>query len=279
MDNIYQPSLMRIENVTWETPDTTSFRLIFKDNTEREEFFSKYKVGQFGEYSAFGYGESTFCVASPPTRTDYIECTFRAVGRNTNALQGLNEGDTVGFRGPYGNFFPIEDWKEKNILFIAGGIALPPLRAVIWNVLDRRSDFDKVSIIYGARTVSDLVYKQELYKWDQMDDVELVQTVDPGGEAEDWKGKIGFVPTVLEEVAPSAENTIALVCGPPIMIKFTFPVLDKLGFTKDQIFTTLENRMKCGLGKCGRCNVAGTYICKDGPVFRADLLAELPPEY
>lgn len=270
---------MRIEGVTWETPDTTTFRLLFKDNAEKEKFFATYKVGQFGEYSTFGHGESTFCVASPPTRKDYIECTFRAVGRNTKALQGLNEGDTVGFRGPYGNSFPIEDWKGKNILFIAGGIALPPLRAVIWNILDRRKEFAKVSIIYGARTVRDLVYKKELFEWEADPNVDLVTTVDPGGETEDWKGKIGFVPTVLEQVAPSPENSIALVCGPPIMIKFTFPVLDKLGFKKEQIFTTLENRMKCGLGKCGRCNVAGTYVCKDGPVFRADVLAGLPPEY
>jgi NAD(P)H-flavin reductase len=279
MENIYCPSLLKIQDLTWETPDTTSFRLTFNDDSDREEFFSLYKVGQFGEFSAFGHGESTFCVASPPTRKDYIECTFRAVGRNTKALQALNEGDTIGFRGPYGNSFPIDDWKGKNILFIAGGIALPPLRAVILNVLDRRSEFADVTIVYGARTVSDLVYKMELQEWEARNDVNIVTTVDPGGETEDWTGKIGFVPTVLDEVAPSNENTIALICGPPIMIKFTFPVLDKLGFSKNQIFTTLENRMKCGLGKCGRCNVGGTYVCKDGPVFRADVLAELPAEY
>ncbi len=279
MENIYRPSLITVDEVRWETPDTTTFRLTFQDESERERFFSAYKVGQFGEFSAFGNGESPFCVASPPTRQDYIECTFRAVGRNTKALQAMNEGDTIGFRGPYGNSFPVEEWKGKNILFIAGGIALPPLRAVIWHVLDKRDEFADVKIIYGARSVSDLVYKDELEEWESRSDVKLVSTVDPGGETKDWKGKIGFVPTVLEQVAPSPENTVALVCGPPIMIKFTFPVLEKLGFTQDQIFTTLENRMKCGLGKCGRCNVGGTYVCKDGPVFRADALAELPPEY
>ncbi len=270
---------MKIEDVRWETADTTTFRLTFQDESERERFFIDYRVGQFGEYGVFGHGESPFCVASPPTRRDYIECTFRAVGRNTKALQALNEGDILGFRGPYGNWFPMDEWHGKNILFIAGGIALPPLRAVIWNVLDKRGDFADVRIIYGARTVADLVYKHELDEWEKRDDVDLVTTVDPGGETPDWTGRSGFVPTVLEEVAPSPENTIALVCGPPIMIKFTFPVLDKLGFLKDQIYTTLENRMKCGLGKCGRCNVGGTYVCKDGPIFRADVLAELPQEY
>ncbi len=270
---------MTILNVTWETPDTTTFKLAYQDNAEKDAFFSNYKVGQFGEYSAFGSGESTFCVASPPTRQDHIECTFRAVGKNTKALQAMNENDTIGFRGPYGNYFPIEDWKGKNLLFIAGGIALPPLRAVIWNILDRRSDYGDATIIYGARTVSDLVYKMELDEWHQMPDVNLVTTVDPGGETPDWKGEIGFVPTVLEQAAPAHENTIAIVCGPPIMIRFTFPVLSKLGFRDEQVFTTLENRMKCGLGKCGRCNVGGTYVCKDGPVFRADVLHKLPAEY
>ena len=271
--------MMNLEDVRWETCDTVSFRLIFKEEAEREKFFSEYKVGQFGEFSAFGQGESTFCVASAPTRTEYVECTFRKVGKTTKGLAGLNPGDTLGFRGPYGNWFPIDEWKGKNILFIAGGIALPPLRSVIWNILDLRKDFNEVIIVYGARSVADLVYKHELDEWDKMPDVNLVQTVDPGGETPEWKHRSGFVPTVLEQVAPKPDNTIALVCGPPIMIKFTFPVLDKLGFTDEQIYTTLENRMKCGLGKCGRCNVGEIYVCKEGPVFRADKLKELPPEY
>jgi NAD(P)H-flavin reductase len=279
MENIYLPSLMTLEDVRWETYDTVSFRLKFNEEAEREKFFSEYKVGQFGEYSAFGQGESTFCVASPPTRTEYVECTFRRVGKNTKGMANMNPGDTLGFRGPYGNWFPIDEWHGKNILFIAGGIALPPLRAVIWNIIDLRDKYDDVTIIYGARSVADLVYKKELDEWDKMGDVNLVQTVDPGGETPDWKHHSGFVPTVLGEVAPKPDNTIALVCGPPIMIKFTFPVLDKLGFVDEQIYTTLENRMKCGLGKCGRCNVGEVYICKEGPVFRADKLKELPPEY
>lgn len=278
-ENIYFSSLMIIDEVRWETPDTTTFRLSFKEEADRVKFFSKYKAGMFGEYSAFGFGESTFCVTSPPTRQEFIECTFRAVGLNTKALQAMNEGDTIGFRGPYGNIFPVETWKGKNILFIAGGIALPPLRPVIWQVLDNRDDYKNVQIIYGARTVGDLVYKHELREWQDRSDVDLVTTVDPGGETPDWNGKIGFVPTVLGEMTPSPDNTVALVCGPPIMIKYTFPVLEKLGFKPENIYTTLENRMKCGLGKCGRCNVGGTYVCKDGPVFRSDFLATLPAEY
>jgi NAD(P)H-flavin reductase len=278
-ENIYKPYLMTIEAMRDEAPDVRTLKIRFKNENDRAEFFSKYKVGQFGEYSAFGAGECTFCVASPPTRKDYIECTFRKAGKVTKALLELNEGDTMGLRGPYGNFFPLESWYGKNLLFIAGGIALPPVRAVIWNVLDLRDKFKDITIVYGARTVRDLVYKHELEEWGKRPDVRLVQTVDPGGETPDWKGEIGFVPTVLEKAAPAAENTVGILCGPPIMIKFTFPVLKKLNFPSEAVYTTLENRMKCGLGKCGRCNVGKFYVCKDGPVFTMTQLAGLPPEY
>ena len=276
-DNIYTPYQMRIERVTYEAPGVKTFMLKFVNEADAEKF--DFKAGQFGEYSVFGVGESTFCIASSPTRKGYIECTFRQTGRVTTALAGCEEGSIVGFRGPYGNIFPIDEWKGKSLLFIAGGIALPPMRFVIWDALDLRSNFKDITIIYGARTVKDLVYKHELQAWEEMKDVKLITTVDPGGESPDWKGEIGFVPTIVEKVAPSSKDTIAIVCGPPVMIKYTFPVLDKLGFTDNNIYTTLENRMKCGFGKCGRCNVGKVYVCKDGPVFTLAQLKELPDEY
>jgi NAD(P)H-flavin reductase len=153
------------------------------------------------------------------------------------------------------------------------------MRCVIWNALDLRENFKDVTIIYGARTVKDLVYKDELKDWELRKDVKLITTVDPGGESPDWQGEIGFVPTIVEKIAPSSKDTIAIVCGPPVMIKYTFPVLAKLGFADENIFTTLENRMKCGFGKCGRCNVGKVYVCKDGPVFTLAQLKELPDEY
>ncbi|MBI5286902.1 MAG: FAD/NAD(P)-binding protein [Deltaproteobacteria bacterium] len=267
MNNIYLPYLATIEDIYEEAPDVRSFRLVFKDKKIRETF--DFKAGQFGLYSAFGAGESTFCIASPPTRKGFIQCTFRKAGRVTSALADLNIGDTIGFRGPYGNWFPVDEWKGKTIVFIAGGIGLPPVRSVIWNCLDRREEFGNITIVYGARTVADLICKNELAHWGERSDVELIQTVDPGGETPDWKGSIGFVPTVLEEVAPSPENTIAVTCGPPIMIKFVLQVLERLGFQDTQVYTTLENKMKCGVGKCGRCNVGDVYICKEGPVYTA----------
>lgn len=274
--NIYLPYLMKIEKITEEAPGVKTFRLLFKDEAEGKAF--SFEAGQFGEYSDFGEGESTFCIASSPTRKGYIECTFRAAGRVTSGLASLEEGATVGFRGPFGNTFPMDEWKGKNLVFVAGGIALPPMRCVIWNALDMRDNFKDITIVYGAKSVNDLVYKNELKEWNDRPDVNLITTVDPGGETPDWKGEIGFVPSVLEKAAPLAENTIAIVCGPPIMIKFTFPVLEKLGFKDENIYTTLENRMKCGVGKCGRCNVGKLYVCKDGPVFSKAQLSAIPPE-
>ncbi len=276
-DSIYKPYLMEIEQIVEETPDVRTFRLKFKNADDAEKF--SFKAGQFGEYSVLGEGESTFCVASSPTRKGYIECTFRKAGRVTNALANLEVGDTVGFRGPYGNTFPIEQWEGKNLLYIAGGIALPPMRCVIWNTIDLREKYKDITIVYGARSVADLVYKQELKEWEGRPDIKLITTVDPGGQTPDWKGETGFVPMVLEKLAPSSENTVAILCGPPVMIKFALPVLKKLGFQDKDIYTTLENRMKCGFGKCGRCNVGKVFVCKDGPVFSYEQILSLPEEY
>ncbi len=275
--NIYLPHLATVAEVIDETPDVRTLKLVFQDQQVRDSF--SFRAGQFAEYSAFGAGESTFCIASSPTRKGYIECCFRAVGRVTEELRRLEPGDSIGVRGPYGNSFPIEEFYGKNLVFVAGGIALPPLRTLIWNCLDLRDKFGDITIVYGARTEADLVYKRELQEWEKRSDVRLVKTVDPGGNGPEWDGQVGFVPTVLEQAAPSAENTVALVCGPPVMIKFTLPVLEKLGFSDDQVYTTLENRMKCGLGKCGRCNVGNVYVCKDGPVFTARQVKAMPLEY
>ncbi len=275
--NIYEPHLMRVEEIIDETSDTRTFRLAFKDEAVGREF--SFLAGQFGEYSVFGEGESTFCIASSPTRKNTIECSFKAAGKVTTALRRVSVGDTIGFRGPYGNSFPLDKMKGHSVVFIAGGIGLAPVRCVIWNVLDLRDQFKDVTIVYGARSVGDLVYKRELEEWGKRADVKLWQAVDPGGQTPDWKGEVGFVPAIVEKAAPKAADAFAVVCGPPVMIKFTLPALQKLGFPDERIYTTLENRMKCGLGKCGRCNIGPVYVCKDGPVFSAAQLKDLPPEF
>ncbi|MFA6571854.1 MAG: FAD/NAD(P)-binding protein [Bacteroidota bacterium] len=275
--NIYKPELMEIVEIIDETPDIKTFKLQFVQPEVKQNF--RFKAGQFAEYSVFGEGECTFCIASSPTRPDNIECSYKIAGKVTNSLGKLNVGDMMGLRGPYGNSFPVEEMKGKNVVFIAGGIGLAPVRCVIWNVLDLKDQFKDITIIYGARSVSDLVYKRELEEWKNIPGVKTVVTVDPGGQTEDWKGEVGFVPTIVEKVAPSADNTVAIICGPPIMIKYTIPVMQKLGFKDENIITTLENRMKCGLGKCGRCNIGNVYVCKDGPVFTYEQMKLLPEEY
>ena len=162
-NNIYLPYLMRIEKITEEAPGVKTFRLKFEDEAEGRAF--SFRAGQFAEYSAFGEGECTFCIASPPTRHGYVECTFRRAGRVTTGLSKLEEGDTMGFRGPFGNSFPIEQWEGKSLLFVAGGIALPPMRCVIENALDLRDRFKDITIIYGAKSVGDLVYKDKLREY------------------------------------------------------------------------------------------------------------------
>jgi sulfhydrogenase subunit gamma (sulfur reductase) len=276
MENIYKPRLMAVENVIQETSDVKTFRLAF--NNGGGEGFA-FEAGQFGLFSVFGQGEAPFGIANSPTRGPYIECSIKEVGKVTRAFHDLNPGDKVGFRGPYGRSFPIEEMRGKNLVFVGGGIGLAPLRSLLWNCVDRRDEFRDITLVYGARSVADLVYKPELEEWTAMQGVETVLTVDPGGEDESWTGEVGFVPTVLEALQPSPENTTVITCGPPIMIKFVLLSLANMQFEPEQIITTLEMKMKCGLGKCGRCNIGPAYVCKHGPVFSYAELQALPEEY
>jgi NAD(P)H-flavin reductase len=275
MENIYLPQLLRIIGMRDETPDVRTLTLEGNGNSAA---IADFKPGQFGEFSVFGAGECTFCISSSPTRKPHIECSFKLMGKVTTALRDCEVGSQIGYRGPYGNWFPIDQMKGKSIVFVGGGIGMAPVRSIIDYCLDKRDDYGDITILNGARTASDLVYKQEASEWAGRSDLRFVKTVDPGGKEPGWDGLVGLIPPVLEEMAPSPDNAVAIVCGPPIMIKFTLISLDKLGFAKEQIITTLENRMKCGFGKCGRCNVGPFYVCKDGPVFTAAQLAALPPD-
>jgi len=261
--NVYLPHLAVIKKIIDETGDTKTFHLNFKDDKLQGEF--TFNSGQFVLFSVFGIGEAPFVISSSPTRSDHLEITVRRVGRLTNALHRLGFNAEVGFRGPYGNGFPLDLLAGKNLVFVGGGIGLSPLRSLIWNVIDNRDKYKNIDIIYGARTPADLCLKCDLEAWDQDKTLNTVTTVDEGDES--WTGRVGVVPAVLEQVAPSAQNAVAIVCGPPVMIRFTFPVLEKLGFAPEQMLTTLEKRMKCGIGKCGRCNIGNLYVCRDGPVF------------
>jgi len=261
--NVYLPHLAVIEKIIDETYDTKTFHFNFKDERLKEEF--SFQSGQLCFLSILGIGEAPFCISSSPTRRDHLECSIRQVGRLTRALHRLGVGAEIGFRGPYGNSFPLEFLAGKNLVFVGGGIGLAPLRSLIWNVVDNRDKYGDIDVVYGARSPADLCFRYDLEAWEKDETVNMVTTIDKGDEG--WNGRVGLVPVVLEEIAPSAMNSVAIVCGPPIMIRFTFPALQKLGFTPEQMLTTLEKRMKCGIGKCGRCNIGNLYVCRDGPVF------------
>lgn len=274
MNNPYLPELVKVTKIIEETPNIKSFQVVFKDPERLKNF--TFEPGQVGQLSVFGAGESTFVINSPPTRMDYLQFSVMRTGEVTNVLHEIFEGDEIGLRAPLGNYFPYNDMKGKKILFVGGGIGLAPLRTLILYMLDNRNDYDDVTILYGARTPSDLCYKTDLEEWENRSDVNLVLTVD--NEFPGWTKRVGMVPNVLKEMAPSPENTVAITCGPPIMIKFTLQALAQLNFKEENIVTTLEKRMKCGIGICGRCNIGQKYVCKDGPVFTLKELNELPPD-
>ena len=273
MGNPYEPRLATIEKIVEETWDTKTFRAVFNDEELRESF--TYEPGQFQLVSVFGVGEATFCLTSSPTRKGFVEFSVKKVGSVTEALHDLSEGATVGIRAPLGNHFPYQEWNGKNLLFVGGGIGMAPMRSLLNFCLDNRDDYGDIITIYGARTPGDLCYEYEFDEWGSKG--KLYLTVDAGDD--DWKGNVGHVPGYLKALAPKSENTIAITCGPPIMIKFALVELANLGFTDEQIYTTLEMKMKCGIGKCGRCNIGSKFVCLDGPVFSNAEIKGLPPEF
>ncbi|MBF0408769.1 MAG: FAD/NAD(P)-binding protein [Candidatus Riflebacteria bacterium] len=266
-----------VEAIKEETPDVRTYRLKFKDQQKNTNF--AWLPGQFVQFSLFGSGECTFCIASSPTRKGSFECSIKKVGTVTSDIHDLlDEGREIGIRGPYGNSFPIEELKKKNLLFIGGGIGIAPLRSLIQYVLDSRSDYCDITLLYGARTPIDIMYKNEIEDWEKKHSVKVILTVDKADEK--WNKCIGHVPSVLENIVkPQIENTKVITCGPPVMIKFTIQSLIKMGFQPREIITTLEMKMQCGIGKCGHCNIGSMYICKDGPVFNCEQLKSFPGVY
>ena len=280
MQNPYQPLPMYIARSVVETDDQSlkTFELVFRRDEDRELFFSTYRPGQFCQLSIFGKGEASFGVASAAWEGSFVRFTINKIGAFTRAIHHMGPGDVVGMRGPLGTHYPLDEWKGSNLLIIGGGYAFTTLYALTKHLLNPavRSEYGKVTAVYGAREPSLFLYKPDIKTWYDRDDIDFFQAID--NPQEGWHHLTGYVPAVTQEIAPSSENTVAFVCGPPVMIRFTVPVLSQLGFPPERIYTSLEKRMKCGIGKCGRCNVGPRYICKDGPVFSFADLRGLPSD-
>lgn len=268
--NDLEPMVGKVVKILEESTDVKTFRISTLDG--KKPFAPK--PGQLGMFSLPMIGEAMFSVTNQGD--DYIDMAIKKTGELTDALHEIEEGQEIGIRGPYGNGFPLEYLKGKDIVFIAGGIGLAPVRSVIMHCLKNRADYGKLTIIYGARSVEDLCFKDDLFNnWPKEENTQVYVTIDRPQEG--WEGHVGFVPDYIKEIAPNPQ--IAIICGPPVMIKFSLPALTGLGFQSDDVITTLELRMKCGIGKCGRCNIGHKYVCLDGPVFTLTQLNEMPNEY
>ena len=268
------PEIGVITDIRIDTPDVRTFRVVTPEG--KKPFL--HIPGQCAMLSIPGVGEALFSITSSPTNTEFLEFSIKKCGCVTEFLHSIEPGQYVTIRGPYGNGFPVESaFKGKDMLFVAGGIGLAPLRSVINYCRHYRDNYGSIDIVYGSRSMQDLVdYKEIVEEWCKEDGINVHLTIDR--EQPEWNGHVGFVPNYVKELGFDTNKT-AVLCGPPIMIKFTLAGLQEMGFQKDQIYTTLEMRMKCGIGKCGRCNLGDKFICKDGPVFRFDQLEELPDEY
>jgi len=279
MKNPYIPLAMTAEKIVIETDDKNikTFSLSFLNKAEESSF--NYLPGQFVQLSVLGEGEAPFGIASSPTEPGVLEFTVNKTGVLTTALHNLEEGAVIGMRGPLGNCFPLELFTGKNIIIVGGGFAFTTLRSLVKYILyhENRSQFGNVTVIYGARRPGLLLYKDEFKQWEARPDLEVYLTVDKADDG--WRGKVGVVPNIIKEVAPSPEDAYAVVCGPPIMIKFTLPVLRQLGFPPERTVLSMEMKMKCGIGKCGRCNIGNKYVCQAGPIFTLAQLNELSGEY
>ncbi len=258
--SIYLPSLAEIVR----TEQLTKMEKLFEIKLQNGQELG-HQPGQFVEVSLFGIGEAPISVSSSPTKKGSFELAVRAVGNVTKTLHTLNRGATLGIRGPFGKGFPIEEMKGKDILFVAGGIGLMPLRSLINYVLDNRSHFGRVLVLFGAKTPAEQLFLGELAKWRQSKDMEYWETVDRSDGQ--WKGNVGVITTLFPKITVDPQKTIAVIVGPPIMYRFAILEAQVKGIPDDQIIVSLERRMKCGVGKCGHCQINHIYVCQEGPVF------------
>ncbi|MCM8783230.1 MAG: FAD/NAD(P)-binding protein [Candidatus Omnitrophica bacterium] len=258
MDNPYQPLKATLETIITETPNIKTFVM------KPEKDFS-FKTGQFIEVSFPGFGEGPFTPSSDPEVKNRLEVTIMNVGRLTSKLHSLSGGEVLGIRGPYGKGYPLDKFVDKDVLIVGGGVGLAPLRSLLFALFSDIKRYNKVILRYGARSPQDIVYKNSLPEWGKREKVDVLVTVDVGDNS--WKGNVGLVTSILKDLPLEISRAVAVVCGPPIMMKFVTLKLVDLGFGAQDIYLSMEKNMSCGLGKCGHCRLGKYYVCRDGPVF------------
>jgi len=263
-DNPYQPHMARIVRIDRMVTDNHLFALRFLDDRIADSFH--HLPGQFVMLSVPGAGEMPISISSSPTRPGVLELCVRRVGRVTSALHRMQANDTVGVRGPYGNGYPVQEMKHNDLLLAAGGLGMAPLRSLLWYALDRRDEFQNITLMYGAKRPEDILFRSELQTLVDRTDLKCLLTVDadPAGV---WPNYVGLLPTMFNHAQIDPQRTYAAVCGPPVVYKFILRKLLELGFPKNRILMSLERRMKCGVGKCGHCSIGYKYTCLHGPIF------------
>lgn len=270
--NVYLPHTVKIKEIKDETADIKTFTLCFNEEELRNKF--TFRPGQFVLVSVFNCGEAPFSISSSPEVVGEFQLSIKKTGLLTGELDCCKEGDEICVRGPYGNGFPLEQLYGKNLLFVGGGIGLAPLRSLIQYVFAKKSDFGTITILYGARTPEDIVFKEDLDNWSRENDAEVLITVDKGSP--EWNGNTGPVTNLWKKMEISPLSTKVVICGPPVMIPYVVFDLLEMGFAEEDIISTLERNMKCGVGKCGHCTLGSKFACIDGPVFTYDEMKKLP---
>jgi len=274
MKDPYLPEKASIEKIRSETVDTKTYTVRLLDERKRTEF--SVEPGQFIMVSLFGIGEAPFSLSSSPNSDGAFDTTIRAVGNITSALDRLQEGAIIGVRGPYGRGWPVESARGKDVLIIAGGIGLPPLRPVITKIAEERSEYGRLEILYGARTPDQMIFPDEYDDWMKIKETRLELTVDSAPPGTGWQHNVGVVTTLFDKMKTTPENSLVMTCGPEIMMRFVVRGLLAKKFAPDQICVSLERRMKCGIAQCGHCQIGPKYVCKDGPVFKLSEIQGLP---
>ena len=270
-DNIFLPKEAEIVSSKKMTASETHFTLKLKNGEEMH-----YEPGQILEVGLFGYGEIPLGFASSPTQTEKtgtFDIVIREVGKVSKALCALGEGDTMTVRGPLGKGFPVSEFQGSDVLIVAGGIGLCPTRSMIKYIIDKRDEFNRFLLFFGARTPADQLFLDDLEEWRLSDGVEYLETVDQANDS--WKGKVGVITTLFDDVENLSPNTKVIICGPPIMYKFVIKSLEAFNIPEENVYVDLERRMKCGVGKCGHCQINDKYVCMDGPVFRFSDIKDL----